>query len=858
MTEKLDFIERGVNWASDLVIKLRHPLSILFIAVTIGLGYSAAHIRLDPGFLKMIPIDHPYMKTMFKYMKDFSGADTILVNLHWTGKGTIYNKSFMDALQSATNEVFLIPGINRTQVSSLFTPNVYYIRITAEGFDGHPVIPPIYTGTPAQLQQIRGNVQHSGQIGILVANNAKSAMIRASLLDSGHSTPAAAARFYGRVIQALGDTRGLFESKHQYTYTLAHDQDGLKRGLKIGTGYVDYGWMRRFQTFYYQPPGGGSAIGISGSDVDVKVAANPHYDPHIKVNIIGFTQLLADVINGLLGVFAFFGLAFVVTALLLFWYNRSWHLTLVALVAALLPVLWLLGILPLIGYGVDPLSILVPFLIFSIGTSHAVQMTNAWRQATVAGADPIEASRHSLQRLLIPGCLALLTNALGFAVIMLIDIPIVKELGISACIGVLLMLITNKAILPIMMTHIHLEEGSRHFTEDKANAETAKIWKLVARCAEPRVALGVFVVSLILLGVTTGVSRQLVIGDSGVGASELRADSRYNRDSRLVDASYNIGVNVLGVVVEAPHFSGGSCLHYPVVHLVDEFDLFMRGVSGVRSVTSVASIGRLIVSAFNEGSPRWMALPRSEQGLTTASRAFDPSLGLNTEGCRAIEVLVFAKDHQGATVEHIVDEAKTFIASHHVPGVRMRLATGNLGVTAATNESVGGAEAQMVGSIFLALFILCCLAFRSWRAAVCVLIPLMLVSIFCNALMATMGIGLTVPTLPVVALGVGVGVDYGIYLFEHITRAMKVEGKDFHDAFYEAMCVRGTAAVFTACTMAIGVGTWALSALNFQADMGVLLAFMFLVNMLGAICLLPALGTWFWRNTKAKPLGARP
>jgi len=157
----------------------------------------------------------------------------------------------------------------------------------------------------------------------------------------------------------------------------------------------------------------------------------------------------------------------------------------------------------------------------------------------------------------------------------------------------------------------------------------------------------------------------------------------------------------------------------------------------------------------------------------------------------------------------------------------------------------------MLLAIFGALILLCLITFRSIKAVICVIVPLAMVSIFCNALMAAMGIGLKVATLPVVALGVGVGVDYGIYLFERIQHDLR-EGMDFRSAFFEAMKQRGSAAVFTAITMAIGVGTWALSALKFQADMGLLLAFMFLVNMLGAICLLPALGAWFFRSTKGR------
>ncbi|NKF20925.1 efflux RND transporter permease subunit [Solimonas marina] len=839
-----------VDGISDFLIGWRHALAVLFLAMTVVFGWSATRVQLDPGFMKQIPIHHPYMQTMMDHIKHFSGANSLLVNLRWKGKGDIYNKPFFEAMRKATDDVFLIPGVDRTRVSSIFTPNTYYIEITEDGFKGEPVVPARFSATPEQLARVRHNVSLSGQVGLLVSNDYKSALIRADLQEVDTGNPAEAEIFYRRVIRNLADIRGQFESPHEYVYTLKQDHPPFKAGQEIDHGYVDYGWSLGMQAFYERPPGGGEPIKIKGSELDVKAVANPDYNPDVEVNIIGFAQLLGDVINGLVGVFAFFAVAFVITMVLLFLYSRSLRLTLVALIVALLPVLWLLGILPMIGFGIDPMSILVPFLIFSIGVSHAVQMTNAWRHEVVRGATAVDASRAAFRKLFIPGAVALLTNALGFAVIMFIDIPIVHELGITACLGVLLMIVTNKMILPIILTHIRLEQRSRENSLKPPSTRQMAIWKQMARCAQPRFALGVFAVCLVLLFVTTHASRGLVIGDTGTGAPELRPTSRYNHDNGEIANHYNIGTDVLSVIVEAPDFAGDSCLHYPVMNLIDQFELYMRGVQGVRSVTSVAGIGKLVIGAFNEGNPRWRALPRSEVGLSTGSKAFDPALGLNTESCRAIQVLVFMKNHEGATIAHAVDQVKDFIKAHPVDGVRMRLASGNVGVMAATNEAVESAEAKMLLAIFGALALLCLLTFRSWRATLCVLVPLTMVSIFCNALMATMDIGLKVATLPVVALGVGVGVDYGIYLFERIQHYLR-DGQPFGEAFREAMLERGTAAVFTAITMAIGVGTWTFSALKFQADMGLLLSFMFLVNMLGAICLLPALGAWLFRERAA-------
>jgi len=569
----------------------------------------------------------------------------------------------------------------------------------------------------------------------------------------------------------------------------------------------------------------------------------------IEINIVGFAKVLGDVMDGLITVISFFGLAFVITALLLWLYSRSVNLTALALGVALLPVIWLLGLLPLGGFGIDPMSILVPFLVFSIGVSHAVQMTNAWKQDVRAGLSAEDAAESAFRKLAVPGTVALLTNALGFMVIMLIDIPIVHELGMTACLGVLLMIITNKVMLPVILSRLRLEPRALGRTDGITGLHGR--WWAISVLAQPRPALATLAVSLVLLAGGTVVSRHLLTGDIGAGAPELRAESRYNRDNDRIIHDYAVGMDVLSVYAEASNVQE-ACLDWPVMNAVERFDLAMRGVDGVRSVTTVAGLAKLAASGNNEGNPRWAALQRTEAALRTGAKAASPELGLNTGNCDVIHLQLFLKDHEGATLKHVVGEVQKFIDADKTPNLKFRLAGGNAGVAAATNEAVEHAEVQMLAAIFGAITLLCWLTFRSWRAVLCIIVPLTLVSILCNALMAVLGIGLKVATLPVIAMGVGVGVDYGIYLFESLQHEIEHKGKSLREAFYEALRQRGTAAVFTGVTMSIGVGTWAFSALKFQADMGVLLAFMFLVNMLGAVFLLPAMACWLGVGSQRK------
>lgn len=778
-TSRLDAF---VDSASRALIRWRLPLSMIFLAITVALGASALRVHLDPGFNKLIPLKHAFMEAFLKHSGTFAGANRILVNVKWKGEGDIYNAEFMKAIRGVTDDVFFTPGVNRAQVFSIFTPNVKYIEVTEEGFAGEVVIPSRFEADAEGLAKVRANVARSGEIGRLVANDLKAALVRADLLETDPSS--------GKKLDYAEVSKKLEEIRAKYT-----------------------------------------------SD-------------KIEINIIGFAKIVGEVMDGLFTVVAFFGIAFVVTAVLLFVYTRSLKLTIVALIVALLPVVWLLGILPLIGYGIDPMSILVPFLIFSIGVSHAVQMTNAWKQHVLAGESSEEASRTAFRNLAIPGTVALVTNALGFMVIMLIAIPIVHELGVTACIGVLLMIMTNKMILPIVLSHLTLESGSN---SARPAGSRNPLWWAVSKFAEPRLALITIGAWLVLLAVGTVYSRHLLTGDIGAGVPELRAESRYNQDNDKVVASYSIGMDVLSVFVETKDMTE-ACLQWPVMNAVERFDFHVRGIAGVQSVTTVAGIAKVAAGGNNEGSPRWAALQRTEAALRTGSKAVNPELGLNTEGCGVIHLVIYLKDHGGATLTHVVGELKKFIDAEKTPNIQFRLAGGNAGVAAATNEAVEHAEVQMLGAIFGAIILLCWLTFRDWRAVLCIMVPLTIVSILCNALMAALGIGLKVPTLPVIALGVGVGVDYGIYLYERLQHELEDKGSSLREAFYEAMRQRGTAAVFTAITMSIGVGSWAFAALKFQADMGILLAFMFLVNVCGAIFLLPAMACWL--NVKARKVAA--
>ena len=255
--------------------------------------------------------------------------------------------------------------------------------------------------------------------------------------------------------------------------------------------------------------------------------------PNHSIHIIGFAKAVGDIASGAKGVIMFFGIAFLITAALMLWFVKDIKLTLVALVVAMMPVLWLLGTLPIIGFGIDPLSILVPFLIFSIGVSHAVQMTKTWEREMVHGADSLTAAKHSFAVIFIPGTLALLTNVLGFAVIMLIPIDIVRELGITASLGVAWMIITNKMLLPILLSHLSISKSALS-KEIQQESRVDGIWTMASQCVQKKRALVIVLISAAVLAAGIYKARDLKVGDYGQGVPELRDTSRYNLDNDMI------------------------------------------------------------------------------------------------------------------------------------------------------------------------------------------------------------------------------------------------------------------------------------------------------------------------------------
>jgi len=776
---KFDF--QSGTFLERLVFNHRPVVMILCLIATLVLGYQATKIHLQAGFEKMLPKAHQYVLNYQANANALKGLGNNLRVVVAVKDGTIFTPENLKFVEEVNDELFFMPGVDRNGMKSIWTPNTRWRVVTEEGFEGGPVIPGDYDGSPRSIEEVKINIQRAGIIGDLVANDEKSAAIIVPLLDINPET--------GERLDYAELGKKLEEIRHKFTKD----------------------------------------------------------NPDRSIHIIGFAKLIGDLIDGLFSVMAFFGIAVVITIILLYLYTRCLRSTLMVVGCTLVAVSWQMGLLATLGYELDPFSILVPFLVFAIGVSHGAQKLNGIIQDIGRGTHRYIAARYTFRRLFLAGVTALLSDGVGFAVLMIIQIQVIQDLAITASIGVLVLIFTNLILIPVTLSYTGVGKvcAERAARPVKDIADMHWLWRFLLIFTHRTPAAVAIVVSILMTIGGYYVSEDLQIGDLDPGAPELRANSRYNKDVAYMIHNYSVSTDVFAVIVKTPP---DQCVDYESLSLANELEWRLRQVPGVEDVRGLNVRTREIMAGINEGFPKWMSLFRNQDTINYAVTEL-VNLDYVDPGCSIWPMIVYLADHKAATLTGVVHALKKFNEDWPTAKAEFLGAAGSSGFEAATNIVVKKANKEMLYYVYGAVILLCMLTFRSVAGVVCAVLPLMMTSILCEALMVWLGIGVKVATLPVIALGVGIGVDYALYVLTVIL-AKQREGKDLTTAYYETLNFTGRVVALIGVTLAAGVVTWSMSPIKFQADMGILLTFMFLWNMFGALILMPALATFLLKPAK--------
>jgi hypothetical protein len=772
-------IETFDKSSGSLFEKILFNNRVIFLALcallTIFLGYKATSVRVNADYNDTIPTHHPFIVNYLQHYQDLqSQANAVQISVTPNDGGSIMNAKYLETLQKLSDEVYLLPGVDRPFMTSLWTSNTRWIAVTADGLDSGPVISNSYDGSPQQLELVRSNILKTGEVGSLVSDDFTSSMVYVPLLETNNMT--GKPLDYGELSRELNGLRAKY------------NQQG------------------------------------------------------VTLHIIGFAMVVGDMINGIDKILAFFAASIVIAAVFLLWYTRCVRSTVLVVLASLIAVTWQMGILAMLGFGLTPYSVLVPFLVFAIGTSHGAQKMNGVMQDIGRGTHPLVAARYTFRRLFLAGFAALICDVTSFAVLMTIQIEAIRQLATIASIGVGLLVITNLMMLPTMLSYtgVSKKAAARSLESTPAPGMPRNknlLWDTLDRFTTRKYAIGAVLVMVLVGALGWVVGRDVQVGDLNAGAPELRQDSQYNQDNAYIVKTFSTGSDTFIMLTDT---APDACMDYDVVVALNRLEWQLDQMPIVKSTKSLGSFSEYASMLLTESAPKWYGIEPNQPMLNQLNS--NAPNGIVNFSCSFEPLYISLRDHRAKTLETIVKTVQAFIddPKNQASDYKMSLAGGNAGIAAATNIVIKQANRNMLILVYAVVIIFCLVTFRSWRAVICAVLPLVVTSLMAQALMVWLGIGIKVATLPVVALGVGIGVDYALYVLSIMLKHLRA-GATLSDAYHQTLLFTGRVVILTGVTLATGVVTWIFAPIKFQADMGLLLCFMFIWNMFGAMIFLPAL-----------------
>lgn len=544
-------------------------------------------------------------------------------------------------------------------------------------------------------------------------------------------------------------------------------------------------------------------------------------------------------------------LSLVAMLVLLFVFARTWRGTILPLIAGVVAAIWALGVGTLLGYNFDPLVIVVAFIITARAFSHSVQMITRFDDLVSNGElDTRKTAERTMRELFRPSMLGLYADAGAILCVIITPIPLLHKVAIVGAIWLMSITVSAVFLTPILLSYIRHPQGYAHpFRLDGFMRAILAGAKWVVRT---RARYWVGPITLVLLAGFMFEATKLNVGDASDGSPILWQDSQFNRDSALINQLYP-GSEQMFVVLEGGELD--AMKRPEVLDWMLRFSRYMERQPEIGGAVSLADIVIDIRRNLYEGNPRYGELGASsmENGelISFYMQGADPD-DLNQfvdVVFNNASVTLFFRDHKGDTLRKATHYANQFIAENPLEGVEVRLFGGVLGIIAAVNEILLNDQVAATALAFLVVVLCCLVVYGSSVSGIFFIIPVLISNVVTFAFMAWQGIGMSISTLPVVALGIGLGVDYAFYIVDSMKEYLeKYPEADHMDAVLQSLGSAGRGVVLTAFTLAAGVLLWSFSSLRFQAEMGMLIGLWLAVSALTSLFVMPSLALVFKPN----------
>lgn len=764
---------------AQLVMRHRLIALLLILGSTTFLFTRMLHVTIRTSFDELLPQKHPFIQLHKMVREKFAGANVVTMSLE-VKNGDVFNPATLEKIKYLTEQLDLVPGINHYQVESIAHIKVRNIRTTLEGMvRSMPLLPEEVPTSKTELDQIKRDCYSNETVyGRLVSFDGKSALISGAFFEHMLNYPV--------IFQRLRQMRRDVQDENHVLY--------------ISGQPMLYGWI------YY------------------------HYIYNSKI-LWGLSSLTT------------LGLTMIVLFSLLIFYFRRMAGVVVPMTGAVISAIWGIGFAGLAGYDFDPLILIVHLLVTARCISHSVQMTERYLEEYEATGDKVKSATKSMGDLFIPGSISVVTDALGIYVVSFASIPIMHRLAFFNTAWGMSIIFSVLILSPILLSFLPAPRKRERYVVKPVERYLHFMARLATGPTSRWVIVGISGIALIASYIY---STNIIVGDTRPGSPLLWPDHDYNFSSRKINERF-AGTNHLYIIFDGTQ---NDAIKDPyVLSTMDRLGEYMMQNPAAGGAFSIATMARTINKMYHYEDPVWGMIPATP--ADAGGFFFQYEIGapiprilssyMDPQGKQA-NMAIYYKDTKVETINDAIHRAEAFIRDNPLKNVKYLLAAGLMGILYATNEEIEWSshwnDIMVFGMVFFCVFV----SYFSLVASLLIVTPLFLANLVCLSYMVYSDIGMNINTLPVASIGVGVGVDYAVYIVDRMKNEYFASGENMDAAITKAITTTGMAVTFTATCLVGGIIFWyPLSPIRFQCEMAILLSLLMAMNAFMAVTLVPAL-----------------
>src|SRR5215469_5415626 len=747
------------------------------------MAYAAAQVNITNRFIDFFPAEHKNV-ILAKRFHEFGGAQTLVLMLQ-VKQGDIFNLDTLRKIQEISKEVDWLPGVNHQEVFSLSSYRVAYAQAVPGGLNVKPFMYPSVPESQEEIEALKQRIfAHREQLRHLISDDNRSTLITASFNEDGL------------------DYRELFK---RIRLIVANNQDDQHDIFITGEPVV------RGYGYYYLP----AMVGIFVLACLMIVLA-------LYANLRAYTSWWVPVLTGSCAA------------------------------------VWGMGFVGLMGYSFDPLMLVVPFILTARDMSHAIGWQRRYYSVLNELEDRHAACVRTTNLMLVPGLVAIAADITGIAFISFSGIPVLDHIARAGVVWLGASFLMVFIFQPILMSYLPMPRYTWNFERNRELGR--RLEPLVERIVEVPVTPGWTrrlllsgAVGLLILGVISALKIQ--VGYSHAGTPLYRPGAKVNTDADAIGHKFPVDEGwVLFTTPPYPHLQ--SVLAPNVLRLADHLRGYLLNDPAVKQVISFAST---VISPFNQifhyGHPKFFGMPRNPQQAGNLWYLFlggtapgEMQHYISNNDAKETCIRVMLRDHSAPTLDRVRDEIGTFIKSY-VDGnfayskVTVSYMAGIAGLYAAADDVLYRVMMVNIALVLLCVLVFCATLFGSWLAGFLLVFSCVLANFTAFSYLYLSGINLTIDSVPVISLAIGLGIDYGISTVSCM-RAEVIAGHRLDDAVRLALKTAGESVLSTCCVMIGGILPWVFSPAQFHHHMAVLLIVLLLTNLLAGVWIMPAFVSW--------------